>query len=67
MTSSLPQTDDAAGPGGLAGLMNNENASTSGGAIDPTAIELIGTYVLDVTVMTSSDIAVPDALHPVVP
>lgn len=67
MTSSDPQTDDAAEPGGLAGCMNNENASPASAPIDPTAIELIGTFVVDLTHATGSDIAIPDALHRVVP
>ncbi|HYI32047.1 MAG TPA: hypothetical protein VEX88_01145 [Glaciibacter sp.] len=45
--------------------MNNENASQAGAAIDPTAIELLGTYVLDVTVKTGSNIAVTDTVRPV--
>lgn len=65
MTASHPQADDAARPGSLAGGMNNENASQAGAAIDPTAIELLGTYVLDVTVKTGSNIAVTDTVRPV--
>lgn len=65
MTASHPQADDAAEPSGLAGGMNNETASQAGAAIDPTAIELLGTYVIDLTLATGSDIAVPDAWQPV--
>jgi hypothetical protein len=46
--------------GGLAEGMNIGNASPAGGAIDPAAIELFGTYVIDLTATTGSDIAVPD-------
>jgi len=45
--------------------MNHETASHAGAAIDPTAIELLGTYVIDLTLATGSDIAVPDASYPV--
>ncbi|WP_166789823.1 MULTISPECIES: hypothetical protein [unclassified Cryobacterium] len=42
--------------------MNNVNTAPVGGAIDPAAIALIGTYAIDLTAMTRSDIAVPDML-----
>ncbi|WP_156109873.1 hypothetical protein [Cryobacterium sp. MLB-32] len=40
--------------------MNNEYTAPAGGAIDPAAIALIGTYVIDLTAMTHSDVALPD-------
>jgi len=42
--------------------MNTEYTAPAGGAIDPAAIALIGTYAIDLTAMTRSDIALPDTL-----
>jgi hypothetical protein len=46
--------------------MKNEHASQAGAAIDPTAIELTGTYIIDLTLATGSDVAAPGALRPYV-
>lgn len=45
--------------------MNSESASQAGAAIDPTAIALSGTYAIDLTALTRSDIAASDAVQPV--
>ncbi|WP_166788116.1 hypothetical protein [Cryobacterium glaciale] len=42
--------------------MKSENTAPVCGAIDPAAIALVGTYVIDLTATTHSDIAVPDTL-----
>jgi len=44
--------------------MNSENPSPAGGTIDPAAITLIGTYAIDLTATTHSNIAEPDELRP---
>lgn len=62
MSGSNPAADDSARPARLTGSMNNVNTAPVGGAIDPAAIALIGTYAIDLTAMTRSDIAVPDML-----
>lgn len=40
--------------------MNSENPSPAGGTIDPAAIALIGTYAIDLTATTHSNVAEPD-------
>ncbi|WP_166784082.1 hypothetical protein [Cryobacterium suzukii] len=42
--------------------MKRENTTPAFGAIDPAAIALIGTYAIDLTETTHSNIAVPDRL-----
>ena len=42
--------------------MKSENTAPACAAIDPAAIALIGTYAIDLTATTHSDIAVPDTL-----
>ena len=42
--------------------MKSENTTPACGTIDPAAIALIGTYAIDLTATTHSDIAVPDTL-----
>lgn len=36
--------------------MDSENASPARGATDPTAIAHVGTYVIDLTALTHSDL-----------
>lgn len=59
MSASHPQADDSAGRRRLAGSMNSENPSPASGTIDPAAIALIGTYAIDLTATTHSNIAEP--------
>jgi hypothetical protein len=40
--------------------MNSENTASASGVIDPAAILLIGTYAIDLTETTHSNIAVHD-------
>lgn len=46
--------------------MTSENTLTSDSAIDPSVIGLIGTYVIDLTATTQSNVPVPDELRPMV-
>ncbi|MEO7015498.1 MAG: hypothetical protein ABI130_03385 [Leifsonia sp.] len=42
--------------------MESENALRAGNVIDPAAIGLSGTYAIDLTEATHSDIAVPETV-----
>jgi hypothetical protein len=60
MSTSRPQADDSAQYGGLAKAMNSENTSPIGGHVDPAAIALVSTYVIDLTETTYSDVCEPE-------
>ena len=62
MSAFNPEADDKATLKPFARSMQSENTAPVVGAIDPAAITLLGTYVIDLTATTHSDSAVPDRL-----